>query len=134
MQRYETLIVLDPELPDAQVRETIDRTRRLIGEMQGQVEDVDFWGIRELAYSIRKVTRGYYVLVHYLGHAALVNEIDRTFRISDEVLRFITVVADGAPSRREEEDSLDTSSPLTGGQDEDPAADPGEREATTSGD
>ena len=90
MPRYETLIVLHPDLPEAQVRETIDRARRLIAEHGGQPNAMQEWGIRELAYPIRKLGRGYYVLAEYVATADVVRELERTLKIADEVLRFIS--------------------------------------------
>lgn len=92
-KRYETLMVLHPELPEAQTRETIDRARRLITEMSGEVHQVQEWGIRDLAYAIRKVGRGYYVLVEYSASADVVRELERTMKIADEILRFVSVVS-----------------------------------------
>jgi small subunit ribosomal protein S6 len=91
MQRYETLMVLHPDLPEAQVRETIDRARRLIDDAGGQVQAMQEWGMRELAYPIRKLTRGYYVLAEYHATADIVRELERTMKIADEILRFISV-------------------------------------------
>ncbi len=93
MHRYETLFILHPDLPEAQVRETIDRTRRLIEGMQGQVTELQDWGMRELAYPIQKQVRGTYVLVQYTAKPEVVKELERTMKLSDEVLRFISVRA-----------------------------------------
>jgi small subunit ribosomal protein S6 len=91
MRRYETLIVLHPELPEAQIRETIDRAKRLIEEGSGQVQGMQEWGMRELAYPIRKLHRGYYVLAEYTSSADVVRELERTLKIADEILRFVSV-------------------------------------------
>ncbi len=91
MRPYETLMVLHPDLPEAQVRETIDRARRLIAEAGGHVHAMQEWGMRELAYPIRKLGRGYYVLAEYAATAEIVRELERTLKIADEVLRFISV-------------------------------------------
>jgi small subunit ribosomal protein S6 len=91
MQRYETLIVLHPDLPEAQVRETIDRARRLIEQGGAHVHAMQEWGMRELAYPIRKLSRGYYVLAEYDATAEIVRELERTLKIADEILRFISV-------------------------------------------
>ena len=90
-RRYETLMVLHPDLPEAQVRETIDRARRLIEEAGGQAHAMQEWGMRELAYPIRKLARGYYVLAEYTATADVVRELERTLKIADEILRFISV-------------------------------------------
>lgn len=91
MQKYETLFILHPDVPEAQVRETIDRTRRLIEGMEGQVAAIQDWGLRELAYQIEKQTRGNYVLAQYEATSDVVNELERTMKLSDEVLRFVSV-------------------------------------------
>lgn len=93
MRKYETLIVLHPELPEAQTRETIDRAKRLIEGMGGQVHHMQEWGMRELAYPIRKLTRGYYVLAEYTAEPKVVQELERTLKIADEILRYISTVA-----------------------------------------
>ena len=93
MHRYETLFILHPEIPEAQVRETLDRVRRLIEGMEGQVNEIQDWGIRELAYPIRKQPRGTYVLAQYSARPEVVKELERTLKLADEVLRFISVRA-----------------------------------------
>src|SRR5215831_11621693 len=93
MHRYETLFILHPDLPEAQVRETIDRVRRLIEGMEGQVAGLQDWGMRELAYPIQKQPRGTYVLAEYAARPEVVKELERTLKLADEVLRFISVRA-----------------------------------------
>lgn len=93
MHHYETLFVLHPELPEAQVRETMDRVRRLIEGMDGQMIDLQDWGVRDLAYPIRKQPRGTYVLAEYSARPEVVKELERTLKLADEILRFISVRA-----------------------------------------
>jgi small subunit ribosomal protein S6 len=91
MHRYETLFILHPDLPEAQVRETIDRVRRLIEGMEGHIAELQDWGMRELAYPIRKQPRGTYILVQYTARPDVVKELERTLKLADEILRFISV-------------------------------------------
>jgi small subunit ribosomal protein S6 len=91
MHQYETLFILHPDLPEAQVRETIDRVRRLIEGMDGQVKELQDWGMRDLAYPIRKQPRGTYVLAQYVARPDVVKELERTLKLADEILRFISV-------------------------------------------
>jgi small subunit ribosomal protein S6 len=102
MHRYETLFILHPDLPEAQVRETLDRVRRLIEGMQGQAVNLHDWGMRELAYPIAKQPRGIYVLAQYTAGPEVVKELERTMKLSDEFLRFVSVrIAEKRePSRR----------------------------------
>jgi small subunit ribosomal protein S6 len=111
VRRYETLMVLHPEMPEAQIRETIDRAKRLI-ESNGKVHEMQEWGIRELAYPIRKLHRGYYVLAEYDSDADVVREFERTLKIADEVLRFVsvatvTITPKTKPSKRRPAESAD---------------------------
>jgi small subunit ribosomal protein S6 len=92
MRRYETLIVLHPELPEAQIRETLDRLRRLIESMGAECHEFQEWGMRDLAYALRKQWRGYYVLAQYSGKPEVTRELERTLKIGDEFLRFLSVV------------------------------------------
>jgi len=102
MYRYETLFILHPELPEAQVRETTDRVRRLVEGMQGQISGIHDWGVRDLAYPIRKQGRGTYVLVEYSARPEVVKELERNLKLADEVLRFISVrPAELRPSARQ---------------------------------
>lgn len=91
MRRYETMMVLHPDLPEAQTRETIERARQLLRGMGAEIYETDEWGMRDLAYPIQKVRRGYYVVLEYAAEPAAVNELERTLRLADEVLRYITV-------------------------------------------
>lgn len=91
MHRYETLFILHPDLPEAQVRETIDRVRRLIEGMDGQIAELQDWGMRDLAYPIRKQPRGTYVLAQYTARPDVLKELERTMKLADEILRFISV-------------------------------------------
>ncbi len=117
MKRYETLLVLNPELPEAQTRETIDRARRLLTEAGAEDFEIQEWGMRDLAYEIRKHKRGYYVLLEYRATAELVMELERNLKIADEVLRFISVAAaknlrkKAADSVAEGEESADAPQP-----------------------
>jgi small subunit ribosomal protein S6 len=91
MYAYETLLLLRAELPEAQVRETVDRAKRLIEERQGAVSEAQDWGVRELAYPVQKSNRGYYYLLRYSAAADVVWELERTLKIADEVMRFVSV-------------------------------------------
>ena len=86
------MLVLHPDLPEAQTRETIERAKRLLEGMGAEVHGIDEWGMRDLAFAIRKVHRGYYVVAEYSAQPAAVNELERTLKLSDEILRYMTVV------------------------------------------
>jgi small subunit ribosomal protein S6 len=94
MRRYETFVIIDPDVSQEQRDLLCDRVKELITQMNGMLVFEDDWGDRKLAYEIRKKQRGYYVRFDYCGGAELVNEIERFFRIDDRSLKYMTVLLD----------------------------------------
>lgn len=90
-RRYESMIVFRADLQEAGTKEQIERVRKLIEGNGGEIGGIHEWGLRELAYEIEKERRGYYVLVEYTGTAATVAELERNLKLSDAVLRFVSV-------------------------------------------
>lgn len=93
-RRYETMIVLRTDLQEAGIKEQAERIRKLLEAQGATVAGVHDWGLRELAYAIQKERRGYYLLAEYTGAAAAVAELERTLKLSDVVLRFVTIRQD----------------------------------------
>jgi small subunit ribosomal protein S6 len=92
MRRYETFLIIDPDLSQDQREPLTGRVEELIAQMDGFLISTDDWGERKLAYDIKKKRRGYYVRFDYCGLAPLVNEIERFFRIDDRALKYMTVL------------------------------------------
>jgi len=97
MRRYETFVIIDPDLTQDQRDPLIGRVEELITQMDGFLVFTDDWGERKLAYNIKKKGRGYYVRFDYCGLAPLVNEIERFFRIEDRALKYMTVLLSENP-------------------------------------
>ena len=95
MRRYETFVIIDPDLSQEQREPLIGRVEELITQMDGFRVKTDDWGEKKLAYDIKKKGRGYYVRFDYCGLAPLVNEIERFFRIDDRALKYMTVLLNG---------------------------------------
>jgi len=94
MQSYEAMIAYHPDLGEAGVKELVDRARQVIGANGGEVTQVVEWGLRDLAYRIQKQRRGMFYVIEFKGGGATVAELERNLRISDRVLRYITVKVD----------------------------------------
>jgi small subunit ribosomal protein S6 len=92
MRRYETFLIIDPDLSQDQREPLTGRVEELIAQMDGFLISTDDWGERKLAYDIKKKRRGYYVRFDFCGLAPLVNEIERFFRIDDRALKYMTVL------------------------------------------
>jgi small subunit ribosomal protein S6 len=98
MRRYETFIILDPDISEDQRSVVLQRTSDVIQQQDGFLAFIDEWGSRQLAYEIKKKTRGYYVRFDFCGTGAVVNEMERNYRIDDRVLKYMTVLTDDNPN------------------------------------
>ena len=94
MRRYETIIIIDPDLSAEEREPVLARVKDVIAQQDGYLAFIDDWGTRKLAYEIKKKARGYYVRFDFCGTAAVVDEIERFFRIDDRVLKYMTVLLD----------------------------------------
>lgn len=94
MTRYELVFIVHPDRSDEEARKALERVKEVVTREGGEVLKVEEWGKRKLAYEIKKQTKGTYFLVHYNGTGAVLNEVERTLRISDDVLKYLTVVVD----------------------------------------
>jgi len=96
MRRYETIFIIDPDLSEDLHIPVFERLTDLITQYEGLLVMNEKWGVRKLAYDIKKKPRGYYVRLEYCGNGLLVDEIERFFRIDDRVLKYMTVLIDQA--------------------------------------
>jgi small subunit ribosomal protein S6 len=90
---YETLFVIHPE-KSPRIKEFIEKFRKVIEGQNGSVSQVDEWGLRDLAYRIEKQGKGFYTLIQYQSSGAAVQELERNLKLTDGVLRYLTVRAD----------------------------------------
>ena len=91
MNKYEVLYILNASLDDAAKEELIEKFKAIVTNAGGEVEGVDKWGVKKLAYEINFKSEGFYVLMNFAAPAELVAELERQMRIADDVMRFITV-------------------------------------------
>jgi small subunit ribosomal protein S6 len=84
-------VIADPDLSDDDRTSLFDRIKEIIPQQGGVLIQEDPWGAKKLAYEIKKKPRGFYVRFDYCGEGALVDEIERFFRIDDRVMKYLTV-------------------------------------------
>ena len=87
MRPYEVMVILDAGLEEDAVRAVIDRSTELIRSRGGNPGRVDRWGKRRFAYELDHRWEGYYVVIEAEAEPAVMNELDRALRLSDEVIR-----------------------------------------------
>ena len=102
MNQYEVMYVIDAALEDSARIELIDRFSELVKKNGGEIDRVDEWGKRRLAYAINYKTEGYYVLMYIKAPADLPKELERNFQINDKILRSLVIRYEGeVPAKRE---------------------------------
>ena len=90
MNKYESVIIINPSADEDKVKALIDKFSDLINK-QGKVEKVDTLGKRKLAYEVKKNKEGIYVVFYFEAEPTLISELERNYRITDEVIKFIVI-------------------------------------------
>lgn len=90
MRKYEAMFILRPDLEEEKRNELIEKFKSIIAN-DGEVEEFNEWGLKKLAYEINKLKEGYYVLANFKANTDLPKELERNFRISDDVIRYMVI-------------------------------------------
>jgi small subunit ribosomal protein S6 len=91
MSFYETVFIARQDISSAQAEALADTLAQIAQEHEGKVVGREYWGLRNLAYRIKKNRKGHYVMLNIEGTGATVAELERTMRINEDVLRYLTV-------------------------------------------
>ncbi len=89
-RNYEALYIINPQLEDEAIKGIVERFKNLV-ESQAQLVSIDVWGIRKLSYPIEKINEGYYVLMEFSAEPDFPQELERVFRITDGVMKYLIV-------------------------------------------
>lgn len=100
MRNYEVIVVYDPALSEEAVEGEIERLKGLIGKEGGQVQDLQKWGKKRLAYEMKKKREGVYVLCRFTAAPTALRELERNLKISEPVLRYLSVRVEEPRARR----------------------------------
>ena len=91
MRRYETVFIVKSTIGEDEITAIIDKVSSIITGDGGTVLKVDKWGLKKLAYLIKKESQGYYLLMDYAAVPDAVAEIERIFKIDDRLLKYMTL-------------------------------------------
>lgn len=94
MRHYENLVIVKPTLTEEEIKNTIALVEEVITANGGEIVARDAMGMKKLAYPIEKNARGYFYVMYYKSAPAAIAEIERRFRINEEILRFVTMKYD----------------------------------------
>jgi len=91
MNCYETLFVVKPTLTEEEIAATITKVKDILAKEGAELLGTNDMGMRKLAYPVQKNDRGYYTVLFYKGEGTLINELERNLKISEDVIKFLTV-------------------------------------------
>ena len=90
MNKYETVFILTPVLSDAQMKEAVDKFKKVLTDNEATIVNEEEWGLRKLAYPIQKKTTGFYNLLEFDAEPTVVAKLETAFRRDEKVIRFLT--------------------------------------------
>lgn len=94
MRKYEVMYIVNASLEDAKRQEVIENMHGIITNGGGKIVNVDDWGVKEFAYRIEDMTKGYYMVVTFEADNETVKEFDRLMRINGSIVRYMIVKQD----------------------------------------
>ena len=110
MNKYESVLIARQDLGASQVSNLVDSLKEVVSAQGGEVVRVDNWGLKNLAYRIKKNRKGHYVLLNISAPAQAVAEYERVMRVNEDIIRYMTVkveeFSDNASSSSDEVSSV----------------------------
>lgn len=94
MRIYEELFILKPDATEEEIDQVVEQLRQVITGGGGEVDKIDKWGLRRLAYRVHKYNEGFYVLFQFRASPEVVRELERRLRVTDLAVKFLTVRID----------------------------------------
>jgi small subunit ribosomal protein S6 len=99
---YDLIFILRPDTPEAEIDKIIATLQHAVEEKHAKVEKVEKWGARRMAYRVKKLREGFYVyMVLRSSHGELLKELERRLRVSDAVIKYLTIRLDEEVKRKE---------------------------------
>ena len=126
MRRYETIFIVRQNVAEDEIAAITGKTTSIIEGDGGTIFRINNWGLKKLAYLIKKENQGYYVYVDYAGIPAAVAEIERIFRIDDRILKYLTVKLDDSCDPEAVKEQLANAEPVQTTEEEDTKAEESE--------
>lgn len=91
MNKYESVLIARQDLGASQVSALVDGLKKVVADQGGEVVRVDNWGLKNLAYRIKKNRKGHYVLLNIAAPAQAVAEYERVMRVNEDIIRYMTI-------------------------------------------
>ena len=93
MNKYETIFIINTEVGEENVKALVEKFKNLL-ETSAQLENIDEWGKRKLAYPINDLNEGYYVLANFSAESNFPQELERVYKITDGIIKYMVIRKD----------------------------------------
>ncbi|HHU91284.1 MAG TPA: 30S ribosomal protein S6 [Clostridiaceae bacterium] len=93
MKKYEAMYIITPTVDEEQMKAIVEKFNELISE-HGELEKVEEWGKKKLAYEVQDQKEGYYVLVYFTANSEFPLELERNFKINENILKYLIINRD----------------------------------------
>ncbi len=94
MNRYETVFILTPVLSDSQMKETVEKFRKVLKDSGAKIVHEENWGLKKLAYPIQHKSTGFYYLFEFEAEGALIEKLEIQYRRDEKIIRFLSMKMD----------------------------------------
>ena len=95
MKKYEIMYIVNASLDDAARKNVMDKLHAIITDHEGSIDKIDEWGVKEFAYEIDHMKKGYYVVINVTANNEGIQEFQRLARINNNIVRFMVVKTQG---------------------------------------
>jgi small subunit ribosomal protein S6 len=90
LNHYETVFIATPVLSENQMKEAVQKFKKVITDNEGEIVHEENWGLKKLAYPIQKKSTGFYYLVEFKGAGELIEKLEVQYRRDERIIRFLT--------------------------------------------
>ena len=90
INQYETVFIATPVLSEPQIKETVEKFKRIITENEGKIIHEEDWGLKKMAYTIQKKSTGFYHLIEFQAEGKFINKLETEYRRDERIMRFLT--------------------------------------------
>jgi len=94
VNRYETVFISTPVLSETQMKEAVDKFKKLITDNGGEIVHEENWGLKKLAYPIQKKSTGFYYLIEFSAEGEFISKLETEYRRDERIIRFLTFKMD----------------------------------------
>ncbi len=108
MNKYESVLIARQDLGASQVSSLVDGLKEVLSAQGAEIVRVDNWGLKNLAYRIKKNRKGHYVLFNFSAPAQAISEFERVMRVNEDIIRYMTVKVDEFSEASTGDESVDS--------------------------